>query len=701
MKNSMRSYRCVAALLGVLGWSSSSLFAQFKIDEKIVGPANAGGVYGVGPRGVHVAYTATKGSRLAVSFDGVEGPLFDELFSPTGQSYYAPPQMSVMPVSAGGGNASTSAAVIFSTDGAHYAYIGRQGNEYVVMHDGKEVGRGPREMLALNYGPLTLSPGGKRVFWHEMQMASSSGSWRCVIDGKPGPWSGHQALAPVFSQDDSRFAYTAVSVADSQKLTLIVDGKDAGYVGLNPVFTADGKLLLTQALPTSKVAVLADGKVVATGISIEKVVPGPVGRRYAALVRTKVVNSEGVAVLYLDGKEVAGTEGAKSISFSPDGKRYALTCTNPAARSAFMIVDGKKGNEYQSVSDKPVWTSDSSKVLYTATSAGRSFAIADGQEFAVHSLQSQDGEYFVTSGKGGRYAFASGDGMNRNFIVVVDGQQVLPAGFFPSAGSFTFSPDGSRYAYQVGQIGNGTVTGLIVDGKAVEGYMPTEFTKKEAMSIRARASVFSPDGKTLAHLGRTADRAKSGIYVNGKLVHPTESWVMFPTFTPDSRHFVWVSRELTPGQPGIKYGVYVDGQLAMRLDDNPFMAILGGFEMGADGVFTGLAVVGDAVKRFRITPPADTNVEKMIANAERAQAKAIADAADAAAKAEAEAAAAKAKSEMEKAAATAKGKADAETAQAKRKADYDAAVAAKAKARQDAIDAKTKARQDAAAAKAK
>lgn len=696
----MRQIVFAFSLLGTLGVTSLPVSAEVKIEEKVVGAANAGGVYAVSPRGAHIAYAATKGSRLVVTIDGVEGPVFDELFTPTGQSFYSPAQISTVTASSGGSAFSSITPVIYSADGAHYAYAGRQGNEYVVIHDGKEIARGPRPMLTLNYGALTISPQGKYVFWDEMQMQPGGrGSWRLVINGKPGPWSGHQTITPVFSSDDSRYAYTAVSLDDKDKHLLIVDGKAAGYTGHSPMFTADSKILLTIA-PGN--VVLVDGKPApVSGISIEKVVTSPVGRRYAVIMRKRVVNYEGVGVLYLDGKEVPGTDGARSISFSPDGKRYALTCINPEARTSFMIIDGKKGNEYQGISDQVFWTPDSSKAIYQATSGGRNFVVVESQEFAVQTIHSLMRPPFVFPAKGNRYAFSSFDGMNRNFLVVIDGQQVLPAGLSPVGDSLTFSPDGSRYAYQVGPIGRSEITGLILDGKPVEGYVPYEFGKMAAMTVKTPASVFSPDGKHVAHMGRTADNGNVGVYVNGKLVHPTKRGVLFPAFTPDSQHVFWVASETFPDRPQPYFVVYVDGESTVRLSEDPFIKTPGAWELGADGALTFSGVAGDVVKRYRISASSDMNIDKMITRAAETQAKAVADAAAAKKKADEDAIAAKAKAAADKADAAAKAKAESEAAAAKRKADYDAAVAARAKARQDAADAKAKARADAAAAKAK
>ena len=56
--------------------------------------------------------------------------------------------------------------------------------------------------------------------------------------------------------------------------------------------------------------------------------------------------------------------------------------------------------------------------------------------------------------------------------------------------------------------------------------------------------------------------------------------------------------------------VYVDGRPAVGFDGNYTMqAAAGTWEMGVDGTLTVVAQAGDAIKRFRITPGADTSVD--------------------------------------------------------------------------------------------
>ena len=332
----------VVILLASVCVNGAASSGEVKVEEQIAGPAKAGGVYAISPRGAHVAYAGNKGSRLVVAVDGVEGPVFDELFEPHGGSFFSPQQLSVLTAGTGGLNTSTVTPVIYSANGLHFAYAGRQGNDYVVIHDGKEVGRGPRQALALNYGTLTMSPSGKYVYWDEMQTAAGRGSWRLMMNGKPGPWTGHQTMTPVFSADDSRFAYTTVSMDDRNKQSLIVDGKDAGYFGSQPEFSADNSLLFTISNVGPKPVLQINGKSTLEGIQISKLVTAPVGNRYAALVRTKVVGGMGVDVLFLDGKEVPGTDGVLTLVTVADDvvKRYRITAS-PDMNVAKLITDAE------------------------------------------------------------------------------------------------------------------------------------------------------------------------------------------------------------------------------------------------------------------------------------------------------------------------------------------------------------------------
>jgi len=662
---------CLSRAILVAAVFASSLAparaADPKIEETVVGPVGVGGLYVVSQNDARVAYVGAKGTRTVVTVDGVEGPVLDELFNGSAANITQAGQLLVHNANAGGKFNGTPSAVIFSEIGSSYAYIGRQGNEYVVIHNGKEVGRGPRNSLAMQHNPLGLSPKGNFAFWGEMKIEAGTGRFRLIVNGKPEPWAGHQDLKPVFSPDDKRYAYMASTTADYQKKVLIVDGKVASYPGYTPQWTADSKVLITQATGNT---VLIDGKPGPyAGGQVMKITTSPVGSRYALIVRKRTVNNEGVHSLYLDGKEVPGTDGALSISFSPDGKRYALRCSNPEAKSFFVILDGKKSPEYQSVADKFSWSPDSSKVFYQIGNSGRQFVVINHEEISVSGVSS-----LAFDKAGARYGFSSNDTTNRQHRTIVDGKNVLPASNTPYANTLEFSDDGSRYAMAVGVLGRNELAGLLIDGVFTNELYNTGFSGSNWLSpTRNPYFQWSSHGKYLVRVARQPNNTAAGVYINDKLVHPTTLGVSHVTFSPDGNHFYWMGVEKAPDRPQRHYVVYADGQPVVEMSDYTFSNIDGSWQMGRDGVLTFIAAVGNEVKRFRVTPSADLNIEKMVALAQEKQAAALAAAA-----------AAKKKAGDDAAAAAAKKKADADALAAKKKADAAAVAAAKAKAKADA-----------------
>ncbi|MGH7946530.1 MAG: hypothetical protein ACREF9_16210, partial [Opitutaceae bacterium] len=353
--------------------------------------------------------------------------------------------------------------------------------------------------------------------------------------------------------------------------------------------------------------------------------------------------------------------------------------------------------EYQTVGDKIYWTPDSSKAIYHITSGGRNFVVVNTEEFPVQSIAALNTSPIPMPDKGGRYSFTSVDGTNRNFLVVVDGRQVLPPNIWPDGGSFTFSADGSRYAYVARPVGRNEIIGLVVDGTLKNELAVSEFTGTGWTNRQRNVYFqFSNDGKYMARMARKPDNTNAGLYINDKLVYLNSTGVSQLNFTPDSKHVSWLGRERVPDRPQLGYVVYFDGEPTVKLNGDTFQATNGGWEVGSDGVLTFLAIHGDSVKRFRITPAAGMDIDKMIVQAGEKQAAAVAGAAAAKKKAGDEALAVAAKNKADGEALAAKRKADAEAVAAKRKADYDV----KLKARADALAARKKAAEDAAAARA-
>src|SRR5689334_16400506 len=108
-------------------------YSDVKVEQQPLGPDGETFGCSISPKGNHVALFAAKGSRFVVYIDGVEGPRIEALMRNAGSSG------TFMPPSYWAGQV----PVVFSDDGAHSAYMGKVGNDFLVVVDGKEVSRAP------------------------------------------------------------------------------------------------------------------------------------------------------------------------------------------------------------------------------------------------------------------------------------------------------------------------------------------------------------------------------------------------------------------------------------------------------------------------------------------------------------------------------------------------------------------------------
>lgn len=558
-----------------------------KVEEQVVGPAKQGNFYSVSPRGAHLATVTQKGSRFVVVIDGVEGPKFDDVVTLDG-----------------------SVKVAFSPDGTRTAYLGRSGDEFVLVVDGKELMRPGR--AADSYGTAPISQLGftsnsKHVwFLQQVHKSNEPGDvYTCVVfDGVaeiPG------GATPVFSLDGEHHAYVAVNPRDTKQQSVILDGKPAGYSGTDPKFTGDGQHLLVQTLVPlgpgrgNATQVLLDGK---PWLKAEYAVlyPASVGDLVAAAVtRTTTSAPWRLSFLVIGGKKIDASEAVNvsKVTFSPDGKRYAAEC-DTAANSRFVVVDGKKGQEYQSIVNL-AFSPDSSRCAYQGVLNGKFFVVVDGEE---------------SDGYTGVQEFAFGGGKRIGYIahsdytkrtIVVDG--VAKEWATPGISGIVFSADGSHYAHRSS---SGNTDHLVVDG--------VENANFRAMPLRSTLEtlplyfVFSPDGRHIACFGApegSTDYTANGLVLDGKRIQAGQSFLN-PTFSPDSRHLFW----MTPDAQQRRYTILVDGQRAAEIDASGLLlSAARTWEMGDDGVLAVLAQDGEKLKRLRITPSAGTSVDTLIANA--------------------------------------------------------------------------------------
>lgn len=551
-----------------------------KVEEQVVAPNEQDMAYYVSPTGVHVAAITQQGSRFVVVHDGVAGPKFDEIL-----------------------NNGAGGFINFSPDGKRVGYGARLGQEYVVMVDGKEVGRGPipgaGKQFALS--GVLFSSNSKHWFYHYGRSGPKPEDVlaRWYWDGVAGPVGGDRNIA--VSPDGDRHAYIAYPY--SAQATLIVDGKPAGYVGGDPQFSADGKhLFTTRTIPVAvgrpAMEVLMDGRPILKAENAKLHLP-PVGDQVIVeVLRSDPAGGPATSFFVIGGKKVVGSEiqgsGYGPVWFSADGKHYA-------ARSGFLprqslLVDGKRTPDYASIDS--VWFTDAGTVVYVARAGAKVFTVTGDQEW-------EGGSYTVQLGRGNRVGYTSADQANN--LVVVDGKVTKLPGRIEVA-DFSFSPDGTRFAYFQGPLGGGGGNVFIdhVAGPPSSLLPLSQFQK--GWPVRY---IWSPDSKYTVHYGSPGNGGHTGEYgffigdryiAQGKVPH-----VAVPTFTPDGRHLFWMAYA---GQRSMME-VWLDGTMIYEFDGQGQEPLRhpGTWEMGPDGVLTFLIQTVDGFKRVRVTPGAENGFE--------------------------------------------------------------------------------------------
>jgi hypothetical protein len=552
------------------------------VEEQVLFAGEAGTPFGISPRGQHVAARTLKGSRTVMVYDGVAGPLFDEIPPGIGQGNF------------------TGA---FSDDGSHYAYVGRQGQQWVVMEDGKEVARGG-PFAQKNFDPpialIGFTPGSKHFFFSTSDIAHSK--YQFYFDGKPDP-AIQSPLLPVFSPDGEHYAYEyQVNKETGNPLpALMVDGKRAAYAGADPRFTADGLHLYTRmGVPGANVIdVLLDGKPIMRVGGVELHM-APVGSAMLASVLAVSPDGQRSMFLTIGNKRVPNSDchgGMNAVYFSADAKHWAARCQD-SNTSYWVMNDGKKGQEYQGIASDVLFTADG-RPVYVAMANGKQLIVAGDQEYGPYSggvqLQTPPGinnlrgvppvPFVVAGNHFGFIAMESGS-FTLNRLVVVDGKAIKSA----SATDLRFSPDGSHFAYVEGQDKRVVVLDGVQRVSAVFAHDPADVSA---------AFVFSQDGKHLAFASAQGNGQGLAVAIDDGLFATGAGSTYDITFTPDGNHLMWLG-----GVRGNRLRVYVDGEPVLE-SDQPASAqesVETWWNMGADGVLTFVAQDGGVLKRFRVTP---------------------------------------------------------------------------------------------------
>jgi Tol biopolymer transport system component len=195
---------------------------------------------------------------------------------------------------------------VFSPDGRHVAYAGREGRRFFVVVDRK---RG-RDYDDLG-GALFFAPDSARVVY-----SPSVGRRRAVVvnDEELGLYERVDDYSFVFSLDGRHLAYKA---GDATSWFIVVDGKRGrAYADVGrPMFTPDG----------SKVA----------HIACDRCGGGP--------------REEAAKFVVVDGQRIGAeySDMAEPFAFSADGRRMAFAARRGTAQ--FVVVDGKEERAYAGV----------------------------------------------------------------------------------------------------------------------------------------------------------------------------------------------------------------------------------------------------------------------------------------------------------------------------------------------------------------
>ena len=554
------------------------------VEEEVLFAGEAGTTFGISPRGQHLAARTLKGSRTVMIYDGVAGPPFDEIPNGIGQGVFAG---------------------AFSDDGAHYAYVGRQGQQWVVMLDGKELSRGAP--VWQNNNPTTptieligFTHGAKHFYFSTADIPHRK--FQFFVDGKPDPMI-QDHVRPVFSPDGEHYAYEfPVNVETGNPLpALMVDGKRAAYAGAHPQFTSDGLHLYTQVdRAAAGVDVYLDGKPIMHGNAALHMTP--TGSGMLATVFAVAPTGEHYTFLTIGTKRVPNSEcrgsGEDVVYFSADVKHWAVKCED-SSTSNWIMTDGKKGQEYQRVgSDAVLFTTDG-RPVYMAMANNRQLIVVGDQEFGpyagglilqpppgVNNLRGVVAVPVIVAGNHFGFIASESNGFTLNRTVVVDGKVTKTV----NASDLGFSPDGSHFAYIEGQSPRAVVLDGVKRTPAIFSHDPADVPA---------AFVFSQDGQHLAFASAQGNGKGLAVAIDDGIFASDASSTRNITFTPDGKHLMWLG-----GRPGNRWGVYVDGQPVLESDQpaGPEESVETWWSMGADGVLTFVAQDGGVLKRFRVTP---------------------------------------------------------------------------------------------------
>jgi hypothetical protein len=307
--------------------------------------------------------------------------------------------------------------ITFSSDGKHVAYVCKRNGHVVVVADGKEMG--PYDLVGqfgMGEGMVYFLADGTVTF-----IAIQEGHSVIVAgDRTRGPYEA--VWGPMLSTDLAAAFYL---VKKGQKEHVVfMDGREGPPVEkINDAYAGTGGHYAYSYQEGGKTCVVVDGAVVRKDLSVE----------------------------------------SQFMCQSPDGRRYAWN--EIEAGVAYAVVDGKRGQPFQSIGGGVVFTADGSHAIYCGEAGKEYCVVVDG---VVQARSDEDvTDSIVCAPVGSSYAYrVVHRGVSR---AVIDGE-TQPG--HDSVGDVAFSKDGKEWAYVAD---DGSVQHVVLMGQ--EGLVPSSISQ--------------------------------------------------------------------------------------------------------------------------------------------------------------------------------------------------------------------------------